>query len=60
MKTTEEGTGGTGLMNVHRRISLRYGNQYGVTIESDLKQGTTITLRLPLIGNHLEGGKMDA
>ncbi|KRE59719.1 cache domain-containing sensor histidine kinase [Paenibacillus sp. Soil750] len=60
MTTTEEGTGGTGLMNVHRRIALRYGNQYGVTIESNLKQGTTITLTLPLIESHHEGRIMDA
>lgn len=60
MTTTEEGTGGTGLMNVHRRIALRYGNQYGVTIESNLKQGTTITLTLPLIEGHYEGRIIDA
>lgn len=60
MTTTEEGTGGTGLMNVHRRIALRYGNQYGVTIESNLQQGTTISLTLPLIESHHEGRKMDA
>jgi two-component system sensor histidine kinase YesM len=60
MTTTEEGTGGTGLMNVHRRIALRYGNQYGVTIASSLEQGTTITLTLPLLEDHHEGGKIDA
>ncbi|KRE36583.1 sensor histidine kinase [Paenibacillus sp. Soil724D2] len=58
--SAEEGTGGHGLMNVHRRIALRYGNQYGIKIESSLKQGTTIFLTLPLIEDHLEGGKMDA
>ncbi|MDR6549901.1 sensor histidine kinase [Paenibacillus qinlingensis] len=60
MTTTEEGTGGTGLMNVHRRIALRYGNQYGVTIESSLKQGTTISLTLPLIEGDHEGRMKDA
>lgn len=58
--SSEEGTGGHGLMNVHRRIALRYGNQYGIKIESSLKQGTTIFLTLPLIEDHLEGGKRDA
>ncbi|QGQ98675.1 sensor histidine kinase [Paenibacillus psychroresistens] len=43
----EEGKGGHGLMNVHRRIVLRYGNQFGLTIESDLAKGTTISLVLP-------------
>ena len=42
--SSEEGTGGHGLMNVHRRIVLRYGNQYGIKIESSLAQGTTISL----------------
>ncbi|WNR42087.1 cache domain-containing sensor histidine kinase [Paenibacillus roseipurpureus] len=50
--SNEEDTGGTGLMNVHRRIALRYGNQYGVTIESNQREGTTITLTLPLIEGH--------
>lgn len=58
--SSEEGTGGHGLMNVHRRIALRYGNQYGIKIESSLKQGTTIFLTLPLIEDYLEGGKRDA
>ena len=58
---TEEGTGGTGLINVHRRIVLRYGNQYGIKIESSLEQGTTISLTLPLIVEaNVEGGSKDA
>lgn len=51
-----EGTGGHGLMNVHRRIVLRYGHQYGIKIESTLGQGTQISLTLPLIEADLEGG----
>lgn len=54
----EEDTGGNGLINVHRRIVLRYGNQYGIKIESNLEQGTTISLTLPLIiETHVEGGE---
>jgi two-component system, sensor histidine kinase YesM len=45
----DEGNGGHGLMNVHRRIVLRYGNQFGITIESDLAKGTTISLVLPFM-----------
>ncbi|MFC5451485.1 cache domain-containing sensor histidine kinase [Paenibacillus aestuarii] len=52
-----EGTGGHGLMNVHRRIALRYGPQYGLKIESKLGQGTLISLTLPLIEADQEGGK---
>lgn len=57
---SEEGTGGHGLMNVHRRIALRYGSGYGMKIESILHQGTTITLTLPLIHVQHEGGQMNA
>lgn len=59
--SSEEGTGGGhGLMNVHRRIALRYGNQYGIKIKSSLKQGTTIFLTLPLIEDNPERGNRDA
>ncbi|MDQ0877882.1 two-component system sensor histidine kinase YesM [Paenibacillus sp. V4I3] len=60
LASSEEGTGGHGLMNVHRRIALRYGNQYGIKIESSLQQGTIIFLTLPLIEDNLEGGIRDA
>jgi two-component system, sensor histidine kinase YesM len=45
----EDETGGHGLTNVHRRIVLRYGDQFGLTINSSYKQGTTVNLTLPLI-----------
>lgn len=55
METTEEefakqapGTGGTGLRNVNRRLKIRCGPQYGVSIESAPGQGTAVTVRLPL------------
>ena len=35
------------LYNIHRRIRLRYGPQYGVTIDSIAGQGTRVTLVLP-------------
>jgi two-component system sensor histidine kinase YesM len=57
---SEEGAGGHGLMNVHRRIILRYGNQYGIKIESNLHQGTNISLTLPLIEAKREGCNKDA
>jgi two-component system sensor histidine kinase YesM len=57
---SEEGTGGHGLMNVHRRIVLRYGSLYGIKIESSLEQGTTISLTLPIIEADMEGGNTSA
>lgn len=36
-----------GLLNVHERIHGQYGSNYGLTLDSHLNQGTTITLRFP-------------
>ncbi|WP_308636190.1 cache domain-containing sensor histidine kinase [Paenibacillus silvisoli] len=38
---------GIGLKNVNERIKLRYGNAYGVTIDSRVGEGTIVTLSLP-------------
>ncbi|MCL6606091.1 MAG: sensor histidine kinase [Paenibacillus sp.] len=40
---------GIGIKNVHDRIILLYGDEYGVTIMSKVNEGTTIKIRLPLI-----------
>lgn len=38
-----------GLINVHKRIVLQYGKQYGVTVNSSPGSGTSVIIRLPLI-----------
>lgn len=38
---------GGGLLNVHERIQLHFGRQYGVTLESAVDAGTKVTLRIP-------------
>ena len=38
---------GIGVRNVDERIKLIYGEQYGVTIESELDEGTTATIIIP-------------
>jgi two-component system sensor histidine kinase YesM len=43
--------GGHGLVNVHRRIALRFGEKYGIRIESEVTKGTKIVVRLPLLQN---------
>jgi two-component system, sensor histidine kinase YesM len=40
---------GHGLVNVHRRIVLRYGHEYGLSIDSKISIGTTVTICLPYI-----------
>ena len=38
-----------GISNVNQRIRIRYGENYGVTIESNLGEGTTVTIKLPIL-----------
>ncbi|MGG1520047.1 sensor histidine kinase [Paenibacillus oryzisoli] len=40
---------GVGLRNVHERIQLIYGRGYGVSIASELEEGTTVTIRIPAL-----------
>ncbi len=35
-----------GLMNVHMRVRLHFGEPYGLTVESSREDGTTVTMRL--------------
>ena len=55
---------GVGLINVHNRIRRRFGNPYGLEIESQPDEGTTVRIRLADIVcsqetvELLEGGKL--
>ena len=49
---------GVGLINVQRRIQLRFGEQYGLKIESEPDEGTTVTIHLPAIPYNEENQKM--
>lgn len=40
-----------GMKNVHQRLKLKYGDKYGLQIESEKNKGTTITLKIPLGGD---------
>ena len=37
-----------GIENVHRRIQLHFGAEYGLNIESIRNKGTTVSIRIPL------------
>ncbi|MGO4106238.1 sensor histidine kinase [Paenibacillus sp. YAF4_2] len=39
---------GIGLRNVNERLKLRYGAAYGITVDSVLDEGTTVTIKLPI------------
>lgn len=47
-RITKSNMSGIGLPNVDRRLKLVYGDDYGITIESELDNYTMITISLPL------------
>lgn len=38
-----------GISNVSNRIKINFGDEYGLTVESEVGIGTTVTMRLPAI-----------
>lgn len=40
---------GVGLINVHKRIQLRFGEAYGLIIRSEPDEGTAVTIHLPAV-----------
>ena len=40
---------GVGLINVHTRIRLMFGIKYGLIVESEPDEGTTVTIHLPAV-----------
>lgn len=46
---------GIGIKNVNDRIKIYFGEQYGLEIQSELDEGTTVIIRMP----KLEGGDED-
>lgn len=45
---------GIGLKNIHRRIRLYYGPDYGLTLQSSPGRGTSVTVRIPKVQNQKE------
>lgn len=48
---------GVGLINVNNRIKLLFGEIYGLRIESELDEGTTVTITIPAIAYNEENRK---
>lgn len=47
-RTPRKGSG-VGVINVHKRIRIRFGPKYGLEIESEPDEGTMVRIRLPYI-----------
>ena len=44
------GGSGIGVRNVHQRLRLTFGEPYGLTVFSESDEGTTVRVRLPVLG----------
>ncbi|MEK3876637.1 sensor histidine kinase [Paenibacillus sp. FSL M7-0420] len=61
LQDTQElgGRSGNGLLNVHRRIVLHYGEAYGLSLESMPYQGFKAVLKLPVLSREGRGREGD-
>jgi two-component system sensor histidine kinase YesM len=50
-ETSGRNGSGVGVRNVHQRIQLYYGKEYGLEIESVQEVGTDVKIWLPLLEN---------
>ena len=48
------GARGMGLLNIHKRIRLAFGEQYGIEIQSQLNVGTLVSLHIPELSHREE------
>lgn len=51
IKPDSETIGGIAIVNVNNRIRLLFGEEYGISIYSELNAGTDVEITLPLIGS---------
>lgn len=49
---------GVGLINVNNRIQILFGKDYGLIVESELDEGTTVSIRIPAIAYTEENKKI--
>lgn len=54
-ETKSKSSSGIGVKNVHERIQLYYGSEYGLQIESELDEGTNVKIWLPKTDGDEEG-----
>mgnify|MGYP000523829524 FL=1 len=44
-----------GILNVLNRIKINFGEEYGLTVESEPGIGTSVTMRLPVVLKEMQG-----
>ena len=45
-----------GIKNVNDRIKIYFGKEYGLSIESELDEGTTVIIRMPKVEENAAAG----
>ncbi|UJF36450.1 sensor histidine kinase [Paenibacillus hexagrammi] len=50
---------GVGVQNVHERIELYFGVGYGLSFESELDEGTTVTILVPYLTEEEGGSRIE-
>ena len=45
---------GIGIKNVNDRLKIYFGENYGITIESEPDEGTTVTIRMPQVREEVD------
>lgn len=43
-----------GLMNINSRLKLKFGEQYGICINSRINEGTTVSIKIPVLGEEVD------
>lgn len=43
-----------GLMNINNRLKLNFGKQYGIYINSRMNEGTTVSIKIPVLGDEVD------
>ncbi len=56
IQTKSRSSDNIGLLNVHLRIQLTYGKEYGLQIYSELDTGTEVVMWLPLFDENVRSG----
>ena len=48
-----------GILNVLNRIKINFGEEYGLTVESEPGIGTSVTMKFPVVLKEMQGVKYE-